>query len=298
MSIYDDIESYGMTGEDYVAPIADHDAIAALAGPAVAALLEALSETGLERHLPSVGWGVVNAIHREIERLDRKADDNAAVIRTLIAEQDGAEVKDVELQTAMTAQARMEECREALATFREAAADAYANAAGEPWLPRSGSRAGHGVTAAQIDARAMLKAARDKRAADLNPEGPRFVVSGPAKWTDVDAVFAALDKLRSRKPDMVLVTKGAPGAELVARKWAALRGTPQITIAMNWSLGKQTAFKAIDEALALAPAGVVVFEDAAHPLTGVALNLIQKAAAKRIAVWRVGAASPTARAVA
>jgi hypothetical protein len=164
---------------------------------------------------------VVNAIHREIEKLERKSDDNAAAIRDLIAMQDGSEVRDLELQDAMLLQDRMADCREALETFREGAAEAFATATGEPWLPRSGNRTGHGVTAAQMDARAMLKAARDKRDADLNPDGPRYVVAGHKDWTDVGTVFAKLDALHSRKPDMVLVTKGGPGVELVARKWAA-----------------------------------------------------------------------------
>lgn len=75
MSIYDDIETFGLLGEDYVAPIADHDAIAGQAQLAVAAILEALAECGLGAYTRSVGWGVVNAVHREIERLERKSDD-------------------------------------------------------------------------------------------------------------------------------------------------------------------------------------------------------------------------------
>ncbi len=288
MSIYDDIEAFGMTGDDYVPPLADHDAIAQMANAAVAGFLEALAESGLNHVAASIGWGVVNAVHREIERLERKSDANAAEIRDLMTTQDGSEVRDVELQDAMTAQERMEELRDALSTVREAAAEAYATATGDPWLPRSGSRTGHGVTAAQIDARAMLRAQREQRVAELNPQGPKFIVTGHVDWTDVDAVFAALDRLRERRPDMVIVTRNARGAELIARKWAAQRGIDQITVTPNWSLGKQAAFKAVDAALELKPAGVVTFEDAAHPANGITLNLVQKAAAKRIAVWRVG----------
>ncbi len=294
MSIYDDIETFGLLGEDYVAPIADHDAIAGQAQLAVAAILEALAECGLGAYTRSVGWGVVNAVHREIERLERKSDDNAAAIRDLDASQDGSEVRDVELQDAMRLHERMAECHEALVTFREAAACAYATAAGEPWLPRSGNRTGHGVTATQIDARAALKAARDQRAAELNPQGPRYVVAGPKDWTDVAGVFARLDELRARKPDMVLVTKGGPGVELVARKWAALRATPHIAVAMNWSLGRRAAFDAIEQQIALKPAGIVTFETETHPLNGLCLNLIQNAERRRITVWRVG--QPKARA--
>jgi hypothetical protein len=296
MSIYDDIETFGLLGEDYAPPLADHDAIAGDARLAVASILEALADAGLASYARAIGWGVVNAVHREIEKLDRKTDDNAAAIRELIAAQDGSEVRDVELQDAMLLQDRMAECREALSTFREAAADAYATATGEPWLPRSGNRTGHGVTAAQIDARAMLRAARDKRAADLNPEGPRYVVTGHKDWTDVDTVFNRLDALRGRKPDMVLVTKGGPGVELIARRWAALRDVPQIVVSMNWSLGKRSGFEALERQLALKPAGVVTFEDPGHPLNGLCMRLIQDAEPRRITVWRIGGPKQGSRA--
>jgi hypothetical protein len=296
MSIYDDIQTFGLLGEDYTAPIPDHDAITAQAQLAVASIFEALQDTGLETFARSVGWGVVNAVHRETDKLDRKADDNAAAIRDLIASQDGSEVRDVELQDAMTLQERIAECREALEAFREGAAEAFATATGEPWLPRSGNRTGPTVTAAQMDARAMLRAARDKRAADLNPEGPRYVIAGHKDWTDVDAVFTKLDALKSRKPDMVLVTKGGPGVELIARKWAALRDVPQIVVAINWGMGKRAGFDAIQQQIALRPAGVVTFETEGHPLNGICMNLIQNAEQRHITIWRVGA--PTTRAAA
>jgi hypothetical protein len=288
MSIYDDISTFGLLGEDYTPPVADHDAIAGQAQLAVAGVFEALQDAGLETFARSIGWGVVNSVHREIEKIERKLDDNAAAIRDLDATQDGSEVRDVELQDAMTLQERMAECREALVTFREGAAEAFATATGEPWLPRSGNRTGHGVTAAQMDARAMLKAQRDKRAADLNPQGPRYIVAGHKDWTDVDAIFSRLDALRDRKPDMVLVTKGGSGVELVARKWAALREVPQIVVSMNWSLGNRTGFEAIERQLALKPAGVITFEDAAHPLNGLCHRLIQDAEPRRITIWRIG----------
>jgi hypothetical protein len=188
----------------------------------------------------------------------------------------------------MLLQDRMAECREALETFREGAAEAYATTTGEPWLPRSGNRTGHGVTAAQIDARAMLRAARDKRAADLNPPGPKYIVAGPPKWTDVDVVFRYLDALRRRKPDMVLVTKGGPGVELIARKWAALRDTPQIVVSMNWGLASRAAFEAVQRQLALKPAGAITFETPEQELNGVCMNLLQNAEQRRIKTWRIG----------
>jgi hypothetical protein len=65
---------------------------------------------------------------------------------------------------------------------------------------------------------------------------------------------------------------------------------------MNWGLGKRAAFDAIQQQLALKPAGVVTFEDAARPLNGLCLNLIQNAEQRRIKVWRVGRAQPAASA--
>lgn len=286
MSIYDDIETMGLRGEDYIAPIADHDEIAAQAFHATSALLQALQDCGLENVVRTIGWGVVNAVHREIERMDKRHDENARTIRDLIHEQDGSEVKDVELQTAMDAQARLEEMRGALVTWRESAADAFAGGAGEPWLARSGSRTGPRVTATMIDARAALKAARDKRHADLNPEGPRFIVTGSLRWTDVDGLFGALDRLHAMHPDMVLVSKDAKGVERIALQWAAIRGVPAIAAPMDWSNKRQTAFKAIGQMFALKPAGVVVFENPVDPINGITKNIIQTAERDRIRIWR------------
>lgn len=286
MSIYDDIETMGLRGEDYIAPIADHDEIAAQAHHATSALLQALADCGLENVVRTIGWGVVNAVHREIERMEKRHDENARAIRELIHEQDGSEVKDVELQTAMAAQTRLEEMRGALETWREAAADAYAGATGEPWLARSGSRSGPRVTATMIDARAALKAARDKRHADLNPDGPRFIVTGALHWTDVDGLFGSLDRLHALHPDMVVVSKEAKGVERIALKWAAMRSVPAIAVHLDYAHGNKAAFRAIGEMFDLNPAGVVLFEHADEALNGITRNILQTAERLRIRIWK------------
>ena len=288
MTPYDDIELFGLVETGAETPIADDETLGRLGAAVAETLLDGLQEAGLVRLAPTLGWSLVNILHREIERLGRRADEGAGSIRELADAQDGSEVRDVELQEAMAAQARLDEMREALGAVREAAAEAYAQATGEPWLPRSGSRTGRAVTAAQIEARDRLAARTRAQAEALDPKGAKIVVSGPVRFTDAGRVFAALDRVRERVPDMVLVTKGAAGVELIARRWAAIRGIAQITVRPDWTKTGRAPFAAIDDLLALRPAGVVLIESEAERHTGVPLNLGQKAEARRIKVWRVG----------
>ncbi|MEO1315061.1 MAG: SLOG family protein [Pseudomonadota bacterium] len=145
--------------------------------------------------------------------------------------QDGSEVADVELQAAMAEQHRRDEIIDALVLIREAAAEAHSATTGETWQPRSGSRTGPRMTAAQIDAREMAAARRRAREAALNPTGPRIAVTGDTAASDPSLIFDTLDRIRERHPDMVLVTKGARGAEAIASRWAATRQLPQIAVA-------------------------------------------------------------------
>jgi hypothetical protein len=69
------------------------------------ALVVALSDTRLEPDLEELLWGTVNLFHRATDRIERELDDNEIAQRRLQREQDGSEVKSVELER-LTAEGR------------------------------------------------------------------------------------------------------------------------------------------------------------------------------------------------
>src|SRR3546814_10118894 len=76
-----------------------------LAGGAVADIFDALAgclvDTRIEPDLEDLLWGVVNIFHRAGERIERELDRNEQAQRQLQREQDGSEIRSVELERAI-----------------------------------------------------------------------------------------------------------------------------------------------------------------------------------------------------
>ena len=106
------------------------------------------------------------------------------------------------------------------------------------------------------------------------PAGPKVAFTGGADFNDVTAIWAALDRVHSKHPDMVLLHGGSPkGAELIAAKWADARKVAQVAFKPDWTRhAKAAPFKRNDQMLDVLPIGVVVF-----PGTGIQDNLADKA---------------------
>jgi hypothetical protein len=100
-------------------------------------------------------------------------------------------------------------------------------------------------------------------------------------YQDTDRIWAMLDKVRTRHPDMVLLHGGAArGAELIAAKWAEARGVPQVVFKPDWARHRNAApFKRNDALLAATPIGLIAF-----PGSGISDNLADKARARGIPV--------------
>ncbi len=82
-----------------------------------------------------------------------------AAQKQLQREQDGSEVKSLELERLIDIGMNLIGRRDGMESFREAAADRYRIATGSPWTPRAGSRVNHRhLTAALIDSRDFLAA--------------------------------------------------------------------------------------------------------------------------------------------
>jgi hypothetical protein len=239
------------------------------------ALVVALADTRLEPDLEELLWGTVNLFHRATDRIERELDDNEIAQRRLQREQDGSEVKSVELER-LTAQGQtLLERRNAFELMRDQAAEHFERNTHSIWRPRTGSMVNHrNLTAALIDSRDFLAAKRRSENEVLLPPGPKVAFTGGLDFNDHRLIWARLDQVHVKHPGMVLLHGGSPkGAELIAAKWADNRKVPQIAFKPDWTKhGKAAPFKRNDAMLDVLPVGVLVF-----PGSGIQENLGDKA---------------------
>ena len=115
---------------------------------------------------------------------------------------------------------------------------------------------------------------RRAEAEQLRPAGPRVAVTGGADFDDHRLIWAKLDQVHAKHPDMVLLHGGSPkGAELIAAKWADSRKVVQIAFKPDWTKhAKAAPFRRNDAMLDTLPIGVIHF-----PGTGIQDNLADKA---------------------
>ena len=238
------------------------------------ALISTVADTSLDPDLDDLLWSTVNTFHRAVERADRKLDDNEQEQKRLQREQDGSEVKSVQLERLIEHGRSLIERRDSLEVFRDSAADHYLHATGSPWSQRTGSRVSHRhLTAAMIDSRDFIAAKRRSEAKVLVPAGPKIAFSG-GDTADHKLIWAKLDQVHAKHSDMVLLHGGSPkGAEKIAARWAEIRKVPQVAFKPDWTKhAKAAPFKRNDAMLDVLPVGVLVF-----PGNGIQENLADKA---------------------
>jgi YspA, cpYpsA-related SLOG family len=253
-------------------------------------LFALVSGTALEADAEDLGWAFVNLFHRSAERksgaLDRATDE----VRALVATADGSEIHTSELE----AQVERAQCAEAsmlaLEEMREVAACLYLNEFGSSWKPVSSSRFNHGamLTSALVEGRDFLRARAESKRRAAMPEGTPVVFAGGRTRHDTEAdaltfannVWATLDKVRDRVPDMVLIHGGdTKGVDRLASSWAERRNISQVTFSLDMRLGARAGFKRNERMLSLDPRYVVAF-----PGNGVLERLVIEAKARRITV--------------
>jgi hypothetical protein len=241
------------------------------------------AEVGLEDDLADLLWSFVNLFHRKIDRIERELDANEQAQRRGQAEQDGSEVKSVELDRLVAQGLSLIERRNAFEFLRDHAAELFEVETGSAWRPRCGSIVNHrSLTASVIDSREFIAPRQRADTEVLAPAGARIAFTGGAECNDVDAIWAALDKARVQHPDMVLLHGGSPkGAERIAACWADQRKVPQVVFKPDWNReGRAAPLKRNDRLLEALPIGVVVF-----PGSGISQNLADKAKQLGIPVW-------------
>jgi len=284
--VLDELQLYGyrpFTGEPDPRPLPDAEALQGALADIFDALTATLADTRLEPDLEDLLWPLTNVFHRMAARVDRELDTNEQAQKRSQREQDGSEVRSVELEELTAQGITLIERRNAYELMRDLAAELFEAHLGQTWHPRSGSHVSRRtLTAALIDSRDFLAAKRRTELEPLIPAGTKIAFTGGTECNDVQAIWTALDRVRAKHADMVLLHGGSPkGAEKIAACWADNRNCPQIVFKPDWTRhGKAAPFKRNDQLLDTVPIGLIVF-----PGSGITDNLADKARAMGVPLY-------------
>jgi hypothetical protein len=249
-------------------------------------LATTLTDTCLEPDLHDLLWSMVHGFHRAIDRVQKTLDDNEQAQRQSQRQQDGSEIRSVELERLLADGAVLLERRDSLEALRDGAAERFEQITGSAWRPRAGSLVNRRtLTAAVVDSKDFVNAKRRRETEVLVPEGARIAFTGGPDCNDVTRIWSVLDRVRAKHAAMVLLHGGTPtGAERIAACWADARKVPQVVFRPDWNRHRKAApFKRNDTLLEALPIGVVAF-----PGSGISANLCDKARSLGIPVWRFG----------
>jgi YspA, cpYpsA-related SLOG family len=276
--VLDELELHGFkpsAGEPDPRPLPDLSVIEAAISDMFDILAGAFQDMRLETDLGDILWHLTDLFHKKAARAGRQLEDNEDRQKRSQEEQDGSEVRSVELERLIAQGLDLIERRDVFEQIRDFTAEYYEAATGSAWRPRAGSLVSHKrLTAAIIDSRDFIAARRTAETGLLLPKGPKIAFSGGTDYTDHKRIWATLDAVQGRHPDMVLIHGGTPkGAERAAACWADKRGITQIAFKPDWVRdGKAAPFKRNDRMLEIMPKGVIVF-----PGSGITSNLAGKA---------------------
>ena len=276
--VLDELQLYGHhlhDDEPDPRPLPEAAALEAAVAAMFDTLTDPLTDTRLEPDIDDLLWSLTDVFHRKAARVQRQLDDNENRQRRSQSEQDGSEIRSVELERLIMQGHTLIERRNAFEMLRDRAAEHYEAHTGSSWRPRAGSMVNHKhLTAAVIDSRDFIAAKRRAETEVHLPVGPKVAFAGGINCNDHHAIWAALDKVHAKHADMVLIHGGSPrGAELIAARWADHRKVTQIAFKPDWTReGKAAPFKRNDRMLDVLPIGLVVF-----PGSGITDNLADKA---------------------
>jgi len=276
--VVEELELHGfhpVRGEHDPRPMPETVTVQAALADVFDALVSTFTDTPLEPDLEQLLWSTVNVFHRQAEKAQRDLDDNEEAQKRSQREQDGSEVKSVELERLLVEGQDRIDRRDTYEAMRDQAAEHFEAHTGSTWKPYSGSMVNRkAMTAAMIDSRDFISAKRRADTEVLIPKGAKIAFTGGMDCNDHKAIWAALDKVHAKHAGMVLLHGGSPkGAELIAAKWADSRKVQQIAFKPDWTKHQKAApFKRNDQLLDVMPIGVIVF-----PGSGISDNLADKA---------------------
>lgn len=254
------------------AEMPDPDQVRVAVEMMMATMFDVLRDTRMEEFARDLAWGFANSFHVVAKRIEGREDDAAKKLGELARNYDPSESYAFELEDTQLLCQTLQGCREAMECMRDHAAEVYRVETGKPFSPVRGSRVSSALTASMVDARDYLASRARERREQFAPEGPVVAFSGGQVWEDVDLLWAGLDSIKARIPEMILATTAqAKGCDAVAHAWAASRGVKVIQFRLDKSQGNRAAFVRNDRILGLKPVEAVVCEG-----SGIQQNLAQK----------------------
>ncbi|MEM9814156.1 MAG: hypothetical protein AAF913_15990, partial [Pseudomonadota bacterium] len=153
--VLEELQLYGwrpFTDEPDPRPLPDPDAVRSAVADIFDALVSTLSDSRLEPDLEDLLWSTTNLFHRTAERTGRDLDTNEQAQKRSQREQDGSEVRSVELETLIAEGITLLERRNAYEAMRDLAAELFETHLGQTWHPRAGSHVNRrALTASMID---------------------------------------------------------------------------------------------------------------------------------------------------
>ena len=266
-------------------PLPDDRSVAAALADIFDALISTFEDTSLEPALADLLWSQVNLFHRVASRLERDLDANEQAQRRSQRDQDGSEIRSLELERLLVAGPGAHRTPRRL---RGHARPRRRSLPGPHRLGlashRPGSKVNHrALTSAMIDSRDFPRgeAAQPRPRSCCRPDQ-----RSPSPAATSATITPRSGPLSTRStpstPGMVLLHGGSPkGAERIAACWADSRHVAQVAFRPDFTRHRKAApFKRNDQLLDLLPIGVVVF-----PGSGISDNLADKAKAMGIPLF-------------
>lgn len=278
---------------DDTRPHPTEEALAHFGEAAMTEALDLLLGTALEDFAPTILETMIGAFHSAVQRIERDADRARGELAQLTRDFDGSEVVDTEIQDATRRARAADVAVMAVEFIRDAASATYTTATGEVWTAWRSTVKASRTTAAQIEARDAIRAAKARKHGGCDPGQAVVAFRGsPKADTAIDAsrIFDALNWAHSQWPGMALATTGAKGAEKIAIRWAAQKNVTLVKAQPDFDRhGKAAPFRANDEMIELEPVCCMTLAntlDAGRAAStdpfGPALNLGQKASERGI----------------
>src|SRR5262245_33809156 len=104
-------------------PLPEANVIAGAVADIFDALIATLHDTRLEPDLENLLWSTVNLFHRAADRVQRDLDDNEDAQKRSQKQQDGSEIRSVELERLVAEGLTLIERRNSMELFRDLAAE-------------------------------------------------------------------------------------------------------------------------------------------------------------------------------
>lgn len=274
---------FGRNDEPEQRPFPTDDVLDGIVASLFDNLAQPLDGTALQPDIADLLWSLANLFHHKANYVQRLLDSNELKQKLAQEKDDRSEISTVALERLIEKGQLLMEKRAIFQRMRDQAAEQYADHTGSVWLPRSGSKVSHKtMTAAIVDSRDYISAKLRAETEIMLPAGPKIAFAGGPHFNDHVTIWAVLDKVHEKHPDMVLIHGGnKTGAEAIATAWAVNRKVPCIPFEPQWNEdGKQSApFKRNERMLDVMPIGLIVF-----PGNGYTDNLADKAESPRYGI--------------